>query len=312
MTRRGWLRPGLLLLIAAGIAAGWGCHSWLGATGEFEPAAELAERRAIKAEIRGLFASLDLEGLEALAAKYRALKERTPSGVWKLALYYAAIHEAAVDVEPGDEDAWQALHENLSIWREKHPDSPTPIIASAIAFKRLAWNVRPSGLLQEASASPEERFAAVLHGALGFLESNREVASSDPHFYVVWASLAAALGTEEARFLSRIEEGIAREPGYYQLYFAALDAFADEEDPEELAKPIEAFANMAAERTAAEEGLGLYARLYWYATTAFWKERVFEVSRADWPRLRRPSSSLPFRRGRSRRPGPRSGSSGAA
>jgi hypothetical protein len=284
--RRGWLRVGLALLIASGSAAGIYWSMRADRADGFAPAAELSVRRAVKSEVKGLFASLDLEGLEALAAKYRATRERTPSGIWKLTLFYSALHEVVADVNPADEEAWQALNENLRVWRGEQPESPTPIIASAIAFKRLAWNSRPSGLLQEASASSEDRFVVALNGALGFLESYREIASKDPHFYVVWAGLAAALGTDEARFLSRMEEGIAREPGYYQLYFAALDAFADESRPERLAKPIEAFANLAVERTRSKEGLGLYARLYWYASNAFWKERIFEVSKADWPRLR--------------------------
>ncbi len=278
------------MVIAAGLAClAMAALAWvtLSAAGSMEPAGELVVRRGVKAEVRALFAARDYGALEAIAGRYRSGKDRTPSGIWKLTLFYGALHDAIATVRASDRGGWRALAADMGTWRKRYPASPTAIVAGGLLLKRMAWNLRPTGIVLEAALSTDRRFLDGLRTARRFLDANEAIAGSDPHFYVVWASLAAALGEDNGEFISRLQQAAAREPGYYQLYFAALDQFApaDGQSASDQAQAVEALANLAVERTRTAEGHGVYARIYWYASTAFWKDRLFAASHLDWARM---------------------------
>ena len=55
---------------------------------------ELAERSAIADRVSRLLGEQRFSELEALRSKYRVSKSRTPSGLWRLTLFYAGIDMA--------------------------------------------------------------------------------------------------------------------------------------------------------------------------------------------------------------------------
>lgn len=247
-------------------------------------AAELNEREAIKTEVGRLLDAGDFAGLEARAAEYRDHEARTQSGVWKLTVFYSGFN-AKARFNGKDDPRWKALSDQLAAWQKAYPDSPTPVIANAIAVKRYAKALKPQVLLQRASTSDLEdaAFVTALRANKSYLEKHKAVAARDPHYYVVWSNLAFALGTDASEFFDTVDEGMRAHPDYYQLYFAAMDFHAPQLRGD--AKAVEAFANMAVERTKSEEGLGLYARLYWHAMTAYFGEDLFRRSMVDWAKM---------------------------
>jgi hypothetical protein len=75
-----------------------------------------------------------------------------------------------------------------------------------------------------------------------------------------------------------------REPLYYQTYFEALEHFLPKWHGD--AEAIERFARAAVERTATQEGRGMYARIYWYASQTEYGNDLFNKSLAVWRQMR--------------------------
>src|SRR5688572_21017247 len=85
---------------------------------------ELTERRAIKSTVQAAFFDGRFDELDKLYTQYRTTQERTPSGLWKLTLFYEAFSES---VRNGRVDL-TALQARLDGWRKKYPQSPAPHI----------------------------------------------------------------------------------------------------------------------------------------------------------------------------------------
>jgi hypothetical protein len=284
--RRWWDRHGprpkiVALAAVLALAAGYLHHVLIPSQGR---AAELKQRDGIRAEVGRLLDARDYAGLEELAAGYRDGAERTQSGVWKLTVFYSGFHAKARFRDKGD-PGWKTLSDRLRDWQVAYPDSPTPVVANAVVMKRYAMALKPLVIFQRAStADDDEAFIAALMADKAYLERHKTVAARDPHFYVIWSNLAFALGADAAEFFDIVEEGLSRHPAYYQLYFAAMDYQAPSIRGN--AEAVEAFANMAVERTRDQEGLSLYARVYWAAMSAYFGEDLFRRSRINWARMR--------------------------
>ncbi|MEZ5926165.1 MAG: hypothetical protein R3D57_17485 [Hyphomicrobiaceae bacterium] len=251
----------------------------------YDVATEIKERRSIRAEVGHLLDRSDYAALEAMAESFRSEKSRTESGIWKLTVYYSGI-SAKARLRGKSDPAWGDLSAKLKAWQEQYPDSPTPVIANAIAMRKYAQALKPIVVFQRASTaapSEDEVFVSALRADQAYLERYAAVASKDPHFYVVWSNLAFALGADPALFFDVVEEGMRSHPDYYQLYFAAMDFHAPSLRGD--ATAVEAFANMAAERTRSSEGLGLYTRVYWYAKAAYFGDDLFRRSEVNWPKM---------------------------
>lgn len=249
-----------------------------------ETAAELKERQAIKTEVGRLLDTADFAGLEAMAADYRDRQSRTRSGVWKLTVFYSGFH-AKARFNGKDDPRWKEMSDKLRAWQAAYPESPAPVIANAVVMKRYARSLKPVVIFQRAStvSTEDAAFVSALMANKAYLEKHKSVAARDPHYYVVWSNLAFALGADPAEFFDTVDEGMQAHPDYYQLYFAAMDFHAPQLRGD--AKAVEAFANMAVERTKDQEGLGLYARVYWYAMSAFFGEDMFRRSMVDWTKM---------------------------
>src|SRR5262249_6348876 len=50
---------------------------------------------------------------------------------------------------------------------------------------------------------------------------------------------------------------------------------------------VEDFAREALEKTKAEEGFGMYARIYWYVYQVEYHETLFSNSMVDWPTMKK-------------------------
>ncbi|MFP4610697.1 MAG: cytoplasmic protein, partial [Thiohalophilus sp.] len=106
----------------------------------------------------------------------------------------------------------------------------------------------------------------------------------DPHWYEVYAHIKNGLSEDSDGFKKFINEGLEKTPNYYQLYFAAVDYLAPKWHGSK--EEIEKFANKAVERTKENEGMALYARIYWYASQTQYDERLFSESDVVWDKMR--------------------------
>ena len=97
--------------------------------------------------------------------------------------------------------------------------------------------------------------------------------------------IGTGLDMNRTEFERIIDEGLKKEPLYYQLYFTALEYFAPKWYGSE--RDIEEFANSAVARTKEQEGLGMYARIYWAASQTQYGEKLFTGSNVVWEKMKR-------------------------
>jgi hypothetical protein len=248
-------------------------------------AGELEERKIVFEQMPFLLGSKNFRELERLAQEYRVNRSRTPSGVWKLTVFYYGIHGNYADTHVKDENYWNSRKSTIEEWIKEYPKSPTPYISHAIVTKQYAWKFRGGGLARTVPKEAWEPFHKQLNNAKTFLEKHKEIASTDPHWYDIMADIANGLSVNKSEFQKLINEGLKKEPLYYQLYFTAINYFVPKWHGN--AEDIEEFANSAVARTKEQEGLGMYARVYWAASQYQYGKKLFTDSNVVWKKMKR-------------------------
>jgi hypothetical protein len=255
-----------------------------GAAGQAWAIDELAERREISATTQQAFLAADFRKLEELSQAYRTEKSRTSSGLWKLTLFYAGIGDVAIQASKVGEGAFAPLEERTVKWAQQYPNSPTAHIAHSIILLEHGWVIRGTGYadtVKPEAWAPFRRYVAL---ARKNLEEHKSVASGDPRWYETMLVVARAEAWDRKQFDSLLNEALDREPSFYQTYFSALEYLLPKWHGDVL--QIERFARDAVKRTAKQEGKGMYARIYWFASQSQFHNDLFTSSLAVWPRMR--------------------------
>lgn len=250
-------------------------------------ASELEQRRAIDIDARSAFARSDFQELNQKTHFYRINKNRSASGLWLLTLYYAGLDQAvrAEVLSNGDPDhAFANLEKKTAQWARSFPDSPAAHMVHARVLINHAWAYRGGGLAADVVPKNWAPFHAYIAQARRYLEMHKKVASVDPSWYEVMLMIATAQQWKQPEFERLLTEALDREPEFYQTYFRALLYLLPKWHGSIAA--IERFARDAAKRTAATDGRGMYARIYWFASQAEFENNLFEDSLIDWPRMR--------------------------
>lgn len=254
--------------------------------GQARAATELEQRAAIKASVEQSFLADDFGQLESMAMAYRTEKSRTSSGLWNLALFYTSLDEVIKNQTKGDDrDAmFEAVEAKIQKWTHEFPDSPTGHIAQSWALIERAWAHRGGGY---ASIVKPESWAPFKHHiamARANLEEFKSVASVDPKWYGTMILIARAENWDRNEFDALLNEALDREPLFYQTYFSALEYLLPKWHGN--MEEIENFAQNAVARTKEQEGLGLYAQIYWYASRSQYKDDIFNNTLVEWSQMK--------------------------
>lgn len=245
-------------------------------------AGELEERARVSREVKSLFAAGNFAELERMAYEYRVTQSRTESGLWMLTLFYAGLNEM-FNREVRDERYWAALESKTLGWASRYPDSPTPRIAHGIALVSHAWTFRGYGSTDQVRPEDWKPYYAYLRKAYEYLMANKQVAMADPRWYEEMLIVARADNWSYAKFNALVKEAVAKHPYFYQIYFAAIDYLSPSWHGDK--EKIEKFANFAVHRTRDQDGVGMYARVYWYASQIQFGNRLFTDSAVVWPKM---------------------------
>lgn len=252
------------------------------------PESEIALRAQITQESELAFIDENFARLEEMARDYRTNRTRTPSGLWRLTVFYAGVQgvlDEARRSPPGMREAKMASHERrVRRWVERYPESPSAHIMSGIALIERAWSYRGSGYAHTVPPEAWPPFHEHVAKARAYLEEHKTIAAADPRWYQAMLEVARLQSWEQERFDTLLEEALTREPLYYQTYFEALEHLLPKWHGD--VEAIERFAQAAVKRTAAQEGRGMYARIYWYASQVQYDNDLFKKSLAVWPRMR--------------------------
>lgn len=266
--RKIWLI--LLLVVATTHAAPGRCN-------------EVLERQAIKAEVASALGSRNFARLEAMSNDYRDNGSRTSSGLWKLTLFYKGIADS-FNAPATDEDAWRLADDTVQAWIRSYPSSPSAHLARVEMYVGRGWAYRGTSYSTGVSDDAWKPFRQQIALARSELEKIKPIASSDPYWYQSMANIANLQAWDEPRFDEIVEEGLKRYPRFYEIYFRAIEYYLPKWHGD--AGSIERFARTAVALSKAEEGHGLYARIYWFAFQSQYRNRLFRDSMVDWPTMK--------------------------
>jgi hypothetical protein len=175
---------------------------------------------------------------------------------------------------------WDDAKSKADQWIEAYPNSPTAKLVKALVLEQYAWMHRGHGYASSVSKEGWEKFYSNIQAADKHLLESYEQASSDPEWYHRRCNTLNALSIAPENFLEVVNEGLERFPGYYQIYFCAMDYFAPRWHGDK--ETIEEFAKSSIEHSREQEGLGMYARIYWYASQTQYDWSLFTDSAVDW------------------------------
>ena len=240
---------------------------------------EIAERGQISAEVHRALAAKDFDALETLATRYREEKLRTASGLWKLTIYHYAIDDF-FDKRRRDEGYWNDMEHLAQEWVAAFPGSPAAHLTVARVMVNRAWSIRGTGYANTVAEDSWQPFYEHVERSRSYLAAHKAVGMTDPGWYDEMAQIAAIQQWPEEDFTRMLEEGLEKEPGFYQLYFTAMNYYAPKWGGS--AASIERFARESVERTRATDGWGLYARIYWYASQSQYGDNLFRLSDVNW------------------------------
>lgn len=249
-------------------------------------ATHIEERESVLASARQAFLRADFSQLEAMSSAYRNDKSRTPSGVWKLALFYISVNGAMGAEGLGPEQDAAFLHAEgvIARWAQQYPSSPTPHIVQSIHLLHQAWSYRGTQFANAVDPKAWAPFHKYLAMARENLEKYKTTAAIDPQWYETMLWIANGENWARAPFDSMLNEALDREPLYYQTYFAALEYLLPKWHGG--LSDIDAFAQSAVRRTAKSDGRGVYARIYWHAYLRQYRNSLFKQTLVVWPTMR--------------------------
>jgi hypothetical protein len=222
--------------------------------------------------------------VEQKAEEYRRTKARSSAGLWKLAGIYSGVAQLFV-VDHPDDVFWKQREDLVAKWIRAYPNSPTPHLAYVNLFASRAWNERGFGFANTVRPEAWKSFRNYLEQARVYAEKTKNIAGSDPEWYVRMAYIANAQEWPEQRFESLVAEAIDKEPLYYDTYLALVQHYYPKWGGN--AELVEKFARRALAKTQAQEGYGIYARIYAYASTTQYCDDLFTDSLVDWPTMKK-------------------------
>ena len=236
---------------------------------------EQVVRAAISKRVDALMDGEDFAGLNKMAAEFRATKARTPSGVWKLRVFYLSVSGHIAQAQPAGECANMSLP-MLKRWVAADPSAPAPVIAQASVVLEQAWCKRHD------DAWGFDAFVTDAFEADRLLEKYKTSASIDPEYYATAEDIGFVTKPHKADFDQLLAEGIAHEPSYYGLYFSALKYYLP--GAHGSMEEVDRIARLAMDKTKESDGIGTYARVYWVYVDcgcSIWQSAV------DWQLMKR-------------------------
>lgn len=230
-------------------------------------AGDLEDRAEIRQKFATDFLQYRFDDLNATANEYRKNQARTSSGIWELAAFYAGqeyLYASALT----DKD-WDRLSQIAQKWVDEKPSPAAYNVYADILFYR-SWHMR----------EPE-----YFNKAQDYFMAHKAESSIDPEWYRTMIELSASSDMKEADITKLFAEAIEKHKYYYDIYFRVVWHLMHKNAP---AAELENFANVAVENTKEQEGVGIYTRIYWYASQigVGGSSDIFKTTDVRWDRMK--------------------------
>ncbi|MBI1392325.1 MAG: hypothetical protein GC152_06230 [Alphaproteobacteria bacterium] len=221
----------------------------------------------------------DFATLEAMAEHFRS-GNRTGSGLSRLALFYEAFLDSDVS-KNGEIDPYIAPA--FDAWIDAAPGSPTPYLAKSVAlFGALHQYYYARELAPNQIAQMEKAYA----NARAFHDAFRTRMDGDPHASAQDVALAAFGSDGGLDWKETYEAARKAAPGYFPVYFLALEFAPEFHFGPERARPVlDGIARDLAQDTPAAKDSG-YARAYWALASRFGLPALIADEQERWARIK--------------------------
>jgi hypothetical protein len=229
------------------------------------------------------FVTDQFEKLDALVENIQKARARTVDGRYQLFMVTAEITKwLQAKTDPSLDES---MDKKFAAWRKQFPSSPLEPIIESIEMNQRAWRARGSGYASQVTEEGWALFRERNEVAWKTLTAGKKQSAHLP----AWYSYAIYLANDQQRDGDEIralfDEGIARHPGYHQIYFAYLVLLT----PKWGGSPgaTDTFIREQASGESADAEV-LYARLYWYADQVDHESGdIFRSTHLNWPRMRK-------------------------
>jgi hypothetical protein len=245
---------------------------------------ETALREEFSIQVADLFWKREFGQLEEMADTFRREQSRTPSGLWKLRMLYRGVN-GVIGSPPASDDRWNKVLLMVDEWIGQHPRSPTPHIVKAKFLLIIAGKIRGDSMAKDVPEGAWEPFFKTVKQAGAYLMKVKDFADQDPEWYESMVSVASSLNLTDGSFDALVKEGLDKHPTYYPLYFNIAYYWLPKWHGDR--HKIEELANEAVERTQSTDGMGMYARIYWYVSSTYYGGTIFTDSDVSWPKMKR-------------------------
>jgi hypothetical protein len=212
------------------------------------------EDAAVRDSARALLLRGDVGGFDALATSFRASRERTASGSWKLGLAYLSVDQ---DWFPPADPRWEKLERAAREWLAAHPDSPTAVVIDARILRAHAWAFHDG-----ADGDNNPRYRQLIEEARRVLDQHPQARDQDPQWDTLRIAIAREQGAGTDQILSMAQAALRREAYYYPLHEAVTNKLMPRWGGSRQA--LTQYAQMALAHSSGQEGDQAYARIYYY------------------------------------------------
>ena len=255
----------------------WSAHAEQPGPAKTQAANELQLRNDIQKQVSDALRSGEIDTLEKMSQSFRNDKSRTPSGVWKLSLFYRYI------VMAKDTRELDTSESVIDKWVAAYPDSPSPHVAKTRMLMARAWLIRGNGTVDSVPASAWKSFGDNLRLAFDNQAKYKAIANADPEWHEVNIELALNSKLTREQFDALLQQAIKHERDYENTYFIALRYLTPQwhgswEEFDQLARKVEQW-------TSPEAGHSMYARIYWDLSKNT-GNNIFRTTKVSWPEMK--------------------------
>jgi hypothetical protein len=245
---------------------------------------EMAVRNQMWRATSDLFQGRNFELLDQTLTLLLQQKARTPSGVWKLSVMDRSLTNE-FDKCGADAACWDNIEVDITAWRDTQPNSVNAHLMYAKMLIMRGWSIRGGGYADSVNPANWQPFHDYIERARAYLSEHRSTIGDDPRWYQYMIDIAKVQKPEEEEFRPFLESALAKNPEFYEIYFAAVDYYSPKwgGNAEKLESTIQAMLRHAPD----DEVASLYARMYWYASQIQYMGGLFADSSVNWPAMKR-------------------------
>ncbi len=230
-----------------------------------------------RAQIAGAFWNSP-EQLKKLAGAWNTAACVMDDGRPRLALLSDGIY-AALNQGGG----WDKGIARVDELKKLYPKEAFVALAEVAYWTSYAWDARGGGYASSVSGDGWKLFQERLEKAEKILLETKSYSAQLPTWYDEMITVQSALNRPEDERDRVFVEAVKRYPTYYPIYFTMLDYLSPKWGG--TWRTVDNMIKWSVEHTKAQEGMTLYARLYW-VVSGDPEVKLFEDTFASWPRMK--------------------------